>query len=125
MGGASKEQPTQSVLAPRATCLSTAAIMFAANLTLGLYVHFGPKPLTPNSTMGLESVPLGGTEQPLATLSSYLTLVPLLATMLFIMGGYGSDSTGLGGWEGSWPGGGLPCGCVVAGALLSWVVRDG
>ncbi|XP_036711871.1 solute carrier family 2, facilitated glucose transporter member 6 isoform X4 [Balaenoptera musculus] len=63
-----------------------AASMFAANLTLGLYVHFGPKPLTPNGTMGLESVPPAGTEQPLATPTGYLTLVPLLATMLFIMG---------------------------------------
>ncbi|XP_036711872.1 solute carrier family 2, facilitated glucose transporter member 6 isoform X5 [Balaenoptera musculus] len=71
---------------PSATCLSTAASMFAANLTLGLYVHFGPKPLTPNGTMGLESVPPAGTEQPLATPTGYLTLVPLLATMLFIMG---------------------------------------
>lgn len=71
---------------PMATCLSTATIMFAANLTLGLYVHFGPKPLTPNSTVGLESAPLGGTGQPLATPSSCLTLVPLVATMLFIMG---------------------------------------
>ncbi|KAM7093292.1 solute carrier family 2, facilitated glucose transporter member 6 isoform 1-T1 [Molossus nigricans] len=70
----------------KALLFVSAAIMFAANLTLGLYVHFGPKPLTPNSTMGLESVPLGGTEQPLATPTSYLTLVPLLATMLFIMG---------------------------------------
>lgn len=70
--------------------------MFAANLTLGLYVHFGPKPLTPNSTMGLESVPLGGTEQPLATPTSYLTLVPLLATMLFIMGRCGRALRGLG-----------------------------
>ncbi|XP_008591554.1 PREDICTED: solute carrier family 2, facilitated glucose transporter member 6 isoform X1 [Galeopterus variegatus] len=58
----------------------SAAIMFAANLTLGLYVHFGPRPLTPNSTMGIETVPLGGTP------TNYLTLVPLLATMLFIMG---------------------------------------
>lgn len=74
----------------RATCLSTAATMFAANLTLGLYIHFGPKSLTPNSTMGLESVPWGGTEQPLATPTNYLTLVPLLATMLFIMGRYGT-----------------------------------
>nr|XP_023485025.1 solute carrier family 2, facilitated glucose transporter member 6 isoform X4 [Equus caballus] len=64
----------------------SAAIMFAANLTLGLYVHFGPKHLTPNSTMSLEGMPLGGTEQPLATPTSYITLVPLLATMLFIMG---------------------------------------
>nr|XP_044634388.1 solute carrier family 2, facilitated glucose transporter member 6 isoform X2 [Equus asinus] len=66
--------------------LQKAAIMFAANLTLGLYVHFGPKHLTPNSTMSLEGMPLGGTEQPLATPTSYITLVPLLATMLFIMG---------------------------------------
>lgn len=65
--------------------------MFAANLTLGLYVSFGPKSLTRNSTVGLESVPLGGTEQTLVTPTSYITLVPLLATMLFIMGGCGSD----------------------------------
>uniref|UniRef100_UPI0029538205 solute carrier family 2, facilitated glucose transporter member 6-like n=1 Tax=Panthera onca TaxID=9690 RepID=UPI0029538205 len=64
----------------------SATIMFAANLTLGLYVHLGPKPPTPNSTVELESVPLGGTEQPLAAPTSYLTLVPLVATMLFIMG---------------------------------------
>nr|XP_019584508.1 PREDICTED: solute carrier family 2, facilitated glucose transporter member 6 isoform X1 [Rhinolophus sinicus] len=64
----------------------SAAIMFAANLTLGLYVHFGPKPLTPNSTIDLQSVALGGTELPLATPTNYVTLVPLLATMLFIMG---------------------------------------
>uniref|UniRef100_A0A667IMT8 Solute carrier family 2, facilitated glucose transporter member 6 n=2 Tax=Lynx canadensis TaxID=61383 RepID=A0A667IMT8_LYNCA len=64
----------------------SATIMFAANLTLGLYVHLGPKPPTPNSTVELESAPLGGTEQPLAAPTSYLTLVPLVATMLFIMG---------------------------------------
>ncbi|XP_069435953.1 solute carrier family 2, facilitated glucose transporter member 6 isoform X4 [Ovis canadensis] len=64
----------------------SAAGMFAANLTLGLYVHFGPKSLAPNSTVGLERAALEGTEQPLATPTSYLTLVPLLATMLFIMG---------------------------------------
>ncbi|XP_069435954.1 solute carrier family 2, facilitated glucose transporter member 6 isoform X5 [Ovis canadensis] len=63
----------------------SAAGMFAANLTLGLYVHFGPKSLAPNSTVGLERAALEGTEQPLATPTSYLTLVPLLATMLFIM----------------------------------------
>ncbi|XP_003420495.1 solute carrier family 2, facilitated glucose transporter member 6 [Loxodonta africana] len=64
----------------------SASIMFAANLTLGLYIHLGPRPLTPNGTMGLESTPLGDTEQPLASPTSYLTLVPLLATMFFIMG---------------------------------------
>ncbi|XP_026960137.1 solute carrier family 2, facilitated glucose transporter member 6 isoform X1 [Sagmatias obliquidens] len=77
---------TMDLAGRKALLFVSAASMFAANLTLGLYVHFGPKPLTPNSTMGLESVPLGGTEQPLAMPTSYLTLVPLLATMLFIMG---------------------------------------
>ncbi|KAK7802360.1 hypothetical protein U0070_018110 [Myodes glareolus] len=64
----------------------SASIMLVANLTLGLYIHFGPRPLTPNSTLGLEIMTLGGTEQPPATSFSYLTLIPLLATMLFIMG---------------------------------------
>ncbi|XP_004849026.1 solute carrier family 2, facilitated glucose transporter member 6 [Heterocephalus glaber] len=64
----------------------SATIMFAANLTLGLYVHFSPKPLAPNGTVGLENMPWGATEQPPATPTSYLTLVPLLATMFFIMG---------------------------------------
>ncbi|XP_059957519.1 solute carrier family 2, facilitated glucose transporter member 6 isoform X3 [Mesoplodon densirostris] len=77
---------TMDLAGRKALLFVSAASMFAANLTLGLYVHFGPKPLTPNGTMGLESVPLGGTEQPLATPTNYLTLVPLLATMLFIMG---------------------------------------
>uniref|UniRef100_H0VJS3 Solute carrier family 2, facilitated glucose transporter member 6 n=1 Tax=Cavia porcellus TaxID=10141 RepID=H0VJS3_CAVPO len=58
----------------------SATIMFAANLTLGLYVDLGPKTPAPNHTVGLESMPLGGTA------TSYLTLVPLLATMFFIMG---------------------------------------
>lgn len=94
MEGASGEPPAQRVLALRAICLSTAATMFAANLTLGLYVSFGPKPLTPNSTVGLENVPFGGTEQPLVIPTSYITLVPLLATMFFIMGRCGSDPAG-------------------------------
>lgn len=64
----------------------SATIMFAANLTLGLYVQFGPRPLAPNSTVSLETLSLAGTEQPPATPTSYLTLVPLLATMFFIMG---------------------------------------
>ncbi|CAO2598167.1 Solute carrier family 2, facilitated glucose transporter member 6, partial [Lemmus lemmus] len=64
----------------------SASIMFVANLTLGLYIHFGPRHLTPNSTLGLEIMTLGGTEQPPATSFNYLTLIPLLATMLFIMG---------------------------------------
>lgn len=70
--------------------------MFAANLTLGLYVQFVPRPLTPNSTV--EIVTLGGTA------FNYLTLIPLLATMLFIMGRnttvMGRPGMGcLGGWR--------------------------
>lgn len=70
----------------RGTCLPTATIMFAANLTLGLYAQLGPRNVTPNTTVGLEGLSLQETEQPLATPTSYITLVPLLATMLFIMG---------------------------------------
>ncbi|XP_063139544.1 solute carrier family 2, facilitated glucose transporter member 6 isoform X3 [Rattus norvegicus] len=62
----------------------SASIMFVANLTLGLYVQLVPRTLTPNSTV--EIVTLGGTEQPPAAAFNYLTLIPLLATMLFIMG---------------------------------------
>ncbi|XP_051040902.1 solute carrier family 2, facilitated glucose transporter member 6 isoform X3 [Phodopus roborovskii] len=64
----------------------SASIMLVANLTLGLYIQFGPRPLTPNSTVGLEIMTLGNTEQPPTTSFDYLTLIPLLATMLFIMG---------------------------------------
>ncbi|XP_004714505.1 solute carrier family 2, facilitated glucose transporter member 6 [Echinops telfairi] len=64
----------------------SASIMFAANLTLGLYVQLGPKPLTPNDTLSLESLSLGGPGQHLASPANYLTLVPLLAAMSFIMG---------------------------------------
>lgn len=64
--------------------MSTASVMFVANLTLGLYVQFVPRPLTPNSTV--EVITLGGTEQPPDTAFNYLTLIPLLATMFFIMG---------------------------------------
>ncbi|MBW02538.1 Solute carrier family 2, facilitated glucose transporter member 6, partial [Eschrichtius robustus] len=87
---------TMDLAGRKALLFVSAASMFAANLTLGLYVHFGPKPPAPNGTMGLESVPLAGTEQPLATPTSYLTLVPLLATMLFIMGRCGRALRGLG-----------------------------
>ncbi|XP_032758890.1 solute carrier family 2, facilitated glucose transporter member 6 isoform X2 [Rattus rattus] len=62
----------------------SASIMFVANLTLGLYVQLVPRTLTPNSTVEIEM--LGGTEQPPAAAFNYLTLIPLLATMLFIMG---------------------------------------
>nr|XP_004653905.1 solute carrier family 2, facilitated glucose transporter member 6 [Jaculus jaculus] len=63
----------------------SASTMFVANLTLGLYIHFDARPLTHNSTVGLETASLGPTDPPAAHFS-YITLVPLLATMLFIMG---------------------------------------
>lgn len=64
----------------------SATIMFAANLTLGLYIQLGPRPPTPNATEAPQGLSLQEMEQPLATPTSYITLVPLLATMLFIMG---------------------------------------
>lgn len=102
--------------------MSTASIMLLANLTLGLYIHFGPRPLTPNSTLGLEIMTLGGTEQPPATSFNYLTLIPLLATMLFIMGrntlAVGTPGMGcLGGGTGIYCCPGLPEG------LGSWRIR--
>lgn len=76
----------------------TASVMFVANLTLGLYVQFGPRPLTPNSTVGLELMTPGNTEQPSTTSFDYLTLIPLLATMLFIMGRSTLGTPGMGCW---------------------------
>lgn len=88
--------------------------MFAANLTLGLYVQFVPRPLTPNSTV--EIVTLGGTA------FSYLTLIPLLATMLFIMGRNttvmgrpGMGCLGDGDHKGS---------IIILGCLRSWGVGE-
>lgn len=73
------EQLAQRMLGPWGHPLFTATIMFAANMTLGLYVHFNPRQLSPNSTVGLETESLGAS-------SSALSLVPLLAAMFFIMG---------------------------------------
>ncbi|XP_074150137.1 solute carrier family 2, facilitated glucose transporter member 6 [Sminthopsis crassicaudata] len=59
----------------------SASIMFVANLALGLYIHLGPQHPAPNTTVALSSVAPEGSES-----GSYLMLVPLFATMLFIMG---------------------------------------
>ncbi|XP_043840604.1 solute carrier family 2, facilitated glucose transporter member 6 [Dromiciops gliroides] len=59
----------------------SASIMFAANLALGLYIHLNPQHPAPNTTMDLTHVALEGSGS-----GSYLMLVPLFATMLFIMG---------------------------------------
>lgn len=55
--------------------------MFVANLALGLYIHLGPRLPTSNTTVDLTIVALEGSRS-----GSYLMLVPLFATMLFIMG---------------------------------------
>ncbi|XP_051836242.1 solute carrier family 2, facilitated glucose transporter member 6 isoform X2 [Antechinus flavipes] len=59
----------------------SASIMFVANLALGLYIHLSPQRPAPNATVALSSVAPEGSES-----GSYLMLVPLFATMLFIMG---------------------------------------
>uniref|UniRef100_A0A8C8R5X7 Solute carrier family 2, facilitated glucose transporter member 6 n=1 Tax=Pelusios castaneus TaxID=367368 RepID=A0A8C8R5X7_9SAUR len=60
-------------------------IMFAANLTLGLYIHFTSPP-SHNSTVPVINGTLESPEILTAEPSRYVTLIPLLATMLFIMG---------------------------------------
>ncbi|KFZ66431.1 Solute carrier family 2, facilitated glucose transporter member 6, partial [Antrostomus carolinensis] len=50
----------------------SAGVMLASNLTMGLYIHFVPA--SQNTTIANK------------TLTNYITLIPLLATMFFIMG---------------------------------------
>ncbi|XP_007475295.1 solute carrier family 2, facilitated glucose transporter member 6 isoform X2 [Monodelphis domestica] len=59
----------------------SASMMLVANLVLGLYVQLSPQPPAPNATVDLS----GGALEASGS-GSYLMLVPLLATMLFIMG---------------------------------------
>ncbi|XP_020837633.1 solute carrier family 2, facilitated glucose transporter member 6 isoform X1 [Phascolarctos cinereus] len=59
----------------------SASIMFVANLALGLYIHLGPQLPASNTTMDLTNVAFEGSGS-----GNYLMLVPLFATMLFIMG---------------------------------------
>ncbi|XP_051836241.1 solute carrier family 2, facilitated glucose transporter member 6 isoform X1 [Antechinus flavipes] len=68
-------------LEPSSPSRFTASIMFVANLALGLYIHLSPQRPAPNATVALSSVAPEGSES-----GSYLMLVPLFATMLFIMG---------------------------------------
>ncbi|XP_030776097.1 solute carrier family 2, facilitated glucose transporter member 6 isoform X2 [Rhinopithecus roxellana] len=85
----------------------SAAIMFAANLTLGLYIHFGPRPLSPNSTAGLESYAMGwgpitwllmsevlplrarGVASGLCVLASWLTAFVLTKSFLPVVSAFG------------------------------------
>lgn len=65
--------------------LLTAGIMFASNLILGLYIHYTSLP-SHNSTMAIVNGTLVSPESLTAEPSGYITLIPLVATMLFIMG---------------------------------------
>ncbi|XP_068011710.1 solute carrier family 2, facilitated glucose transporter member 6 isoform X2 [Melanerpes formicivorus] len=60
----------------------SAGVMLVSNLTMGLYVHF--EPAAPNGTAANET--LGSSARLPAEPTNYITLIPLLATMLFIMG---------------------------------------
>nr|XP_025040788.1 solute carrier family 2, facilitated glucose transporter member 6 isoform X1 [Pelodiscus sinensis] len=63
----------------------SAGIMLASNLTLGLYIHYTPKP-SHNSTLAVMNGTTVSPESLTAEPSHYVTLIPLVATMLFIMG---------------------------------------
>ncbi|EMP34642.1 Solute carrier family 2, facilitated glucose transporter member 6 [Chelonia mydas] len=63
----------------------SAGIMFASNLILGLYIHYTSLP-SHNSTMAIVNGTLVSPESLTAEPSGYITLIPLVATMLFIMG---------------------------------------
>ncbi|XP_048821868.1 solute carrier family 2, facilitated glucose transporter member 6 isoform X2 [Lagopus muta] len=60
----------------------SAGVMLASNLTMGLYIHFVPS--SENSTTANRT--LGSIANPPAEPIHYITLIPLLAAMFFIMG---------------------------------------
>ncbi|KAM9116913.1 solute carrier family 2, facilitated glucose transporter member 6 isoform 2-T3 [Pangshura tecta] len=63
----------------------SAGIMFASNLILGLYIHYTSLP-SHNSTTAVVNGTLVIPESLTAEPSGYITLIPLVATMFFIMG---------------------------------------
>ncbi|XP_019366300.1 PREDICTED: solute carrier family 2, facilitated glucose transporter member 6 [Gavialis gangeticus] len=63
----------------------SAGVMFASNMTLGLYIHFVSLP-SANSTNHTPNGTVAGPETLTAEPSNLLTLIPLVATMFFIMG---------------------------------------
>lgn len=77
---------TLTVLLP----LSTAGVMLASNLTMGLYIHFVPA--SHNSTVANTSLAISANLP--AGPTNYITLIPLLATMFFIMGRCREHRTG-------------------------------
>lgn len=62
--------------------LSAAGVMLVSNLTMGLYIHFVPA--SQNSTIANKTL-VSSANLP-AEPTNYITLIPLLATMFFIMG---------------------------------------
>lgn len=64
--------------------LSTASVMLASNLTMGFYIHFVPA--SQNGTIANKT--LESSANLPAEPTNYITLIPLLATMFFIMGKY-------------------------------------
>ncbi|NWS43975.1 GTR6 protein, partial [Probosciger aterrimus] len=60
----------------------SAGVMLVSNLTMGLYIHFVPA--SQNGTIANKT--LLSSANPFAEPTNYTTLIPLLATMLFIMG---------------------------------------
>lgn len=70
--------------------LSTAGVMLVSNLTMGLYIHFVPA--SHNGTVANTTL-VGSATLP-AEPTNYITLIPLLATMFFIMGRCREHRTG-------------------------------
>ena len=62
--------------------LSTAGVMLVSNLTMGLYIHLVPA--SQNGTIANKTL-VTSANLP-AEPTNYITLIPLLATMFFIMG---------------------------------------
>ncbi|NXU93049.1 GTR6 protein, partial [Xiphorhynchus elegans] len=60
----------------------SAGVMLVSNLTLGIYIHF--MPASHNSTISNQTL-VSSANLP-AEPTNYITLIPLLATMFFIMG---------------------------------------
>ncbi|OPJ67703.1 hypothetical protein AV530_001953 [Patagioenas fasciata monilis] len=60
----------------------SAGVMLASNLTMGLYIHF--MPVSQNGTIANKTL-VSAANLP-AEPTNYITLIPLLATMFFIMG---------------------------------------
>ncbi|XP_019396427.1 PREDICTED: solute carrier family 2, facilitated glucose transporter member 6 [Crocodylus porosus] len=63
----------------------SAGVMFASNMTLGLYIHFVSLS-SANSTSHTSNGTVAGPETLATEPSNLLTLIPLVATMFFIMG---------------------------------------